>query len=240
MIKFFRKIRQNLLMENKTSKYLKYAIGEILLVIIGILIALQINNWNQDRLNQKKELRLVKQLLNDAKADSIFFQDRLYKLSSQLSFYQDILNLCNEQTISNSYSAAIPVSDQPFIRLASQSNLLINNPDAYSRLSNVNVKLSLQKYSAQYEFIRKSINFFNTQIEEYITPLKIKYYAVMPAQREVKSVNEFGFICENKENQGIINLMIENTKNSIDHTNRFLSSNQELSNNLRIFIRSKE
>jgi hypothetical protein len=62
----------------------------------------------------------------------------------------------------------------------------------------------------------------------------------MPAQREVKSVNEFGFICENKENQGIINLMIENTKNSIDHTNRFLSSNQELSNNFRVFIRSKE
>ena len=47
MIKFFRKIRQNLLMENKTSKYFKYAIGEIVLVVIGILIALQINNWNE-------------------------------------------------------------------------------------------------------------------------------------------------------------------------------------------------
>ena len=47
MIKFFRKIRQNLLMENKTSKYFKYAIGEILLVVIGILIALSINNWNE-------------------------------------------------------------------------------------------------------------------------------------------------------------------------------------------------
>ncbi len=49
MIKFFRKIRQNLLMENKTSKYFKYAIGEIVLVVIGILIALQINNWNEER-----------------------------------------------------------------------------------------------------------------------------------------------------------------------------------------------
>ena len=47
MIKFFRKIRQNLLMENKTGKYFKYAIGEIVLVVIGILIALQINTWNQ-------------------------------------------------------------------------------------------------------------------------------------------------------------------------------------------------
>jgi len=48
MIKFFRKIRQNLLRENKTRKYYKYAIGEITLVVIGILIALQINNWNEN------------------------------------------------------------------------------------------------------------------------------------------------------------------------------------------------
>jgi hypothetical protein len=63
MIKFFRKIRQNLLMENKTSKYFKYAIGEIILVVIGILIALQINNWNENRKtqgNQEKYLNLLK------------------------------------------------------------------------------------------------------------------------------------------------------------------------------------
>ena len=52
MIKFFRKIRQRLLTENKFSKYLLYAIGEIVLVVIGILIALQINNWNQKKLEQ--------------------------------------------------------------------------------------------------------------------------------------------------------------------------------------------
>ena len=49
MIKFFRKIRQNLLMENKNSKYIKYAFGEIILVMIGILLALQVNNWNEKR-----------------------------------------------------------------------------------------------------------------------------------------------------------------------------------------------
>jgi len=51
MIKFFRKIRHDLLSKGKTGKYLKYAIGEIVLVVIGILIALSINNWNQNRLN---------------------------------------------------------------------------------------------------------------------------------------------------------------------------------------------
>jgi hypothetical protein len=49
MIKFFRRIRLDLLKKNKTGKYAKYAIGEIVLVVIGILIALQINNWNEDR-----------------------------------------------------------------------------------------------------------------------------------------------------------------------------------------------
>ena len=55
MIKFFRHIRKSLLMENKTSKYFKYAIGEIILVVIGILIALQINNWNTYRIERSKE-----------------------------------------------------------------------------------------------------------------------------------------------------------------------------------------
>jgi hypothetical protein len=49
MLKFFRKIRQQLLSENKFSKYLLYAIGEIILVVIGILIALQLNMWSDDR-----------------------------------------------------------------------------------------------------------------------------------------------------------------------------------------------
>ena len=56
MIKFFRKTRQSLLSEGKIIKYFKYAFGEIILVVIGILIALQINNWNQNQ-GIKKQLK---------------------------------------------------------------------------------------------------------------------------------------------------------------------------------------
>jgi hypothetical protein len=60
MIKFFRKIRLDLMEKNKTGKYLKYAIGEIVLVVIGILFALQINNWNQQRVqNEEEQLALI-------------------------------------------------------------------------------------------------------------------------------------------------------------------------------------
>lgn len=62
MIKFFRKIRQNLLSEGKTGKYLKYAIGEILLVMIGILLAIQVNNWNEYNKNRNTEEKLLVEL----------------------------------------------------------------------------------------------------------------------------------------------------------------------------------
>ena len=65
MIKFFRKIRQNLLMENKTGKYFKYAVGEIVLVVIGIFIALQLNNWNETR----KIKNIEQVLLSDLKIE---------------------------------------------------------------------------------------------------------------------------------------------------------------------------
>lgn len=65
MIKFFRKIRQNLLMENKTGKYFKYAIGEIVLVVIGILIALSISNWNENRKNSQSETVFLEGILYD-------------------------------------------------------------------------------------------------------------------------------------------------------------------------------
>ncbi|RRQ48124.1 hypothetical protein DZC72_10375 [Maribacter algicola] len=74
MIKFFRKIRQNLLEEGKTSKYLKYAIGEIVLVVIGILIALQINNWNEERKSKNLEISYLKNLKEDVKSDSLYFE----------------------------------------------------------------------------------------------------------------------------------------------------------------------
>src|SRR5210317_248892 len=65
MIKFFRKIRQRLLHENKLGKYSLYAIGEILLVVIGILIALQINNQNDLRKDRIKEIHYLENIKTD-------------------------------------------------------------------------------------------------------------------------------------------------------------------------------
>ncbi|WP_162919928.1 DUF6090 family protein [Hanstruepera ponticola] len=69
MIKFFRKIRYNLMEQNKTGKYFKYAIGEIILVVIGILIALQINNWNEQRNKNSLEKQYIIRLIEDLKEE---------------------------------------------------------------------------------------------------------------------------------------------------------------------------
>ena len=71
MLKFFRKIRLKLLSENKFSKYLIYAIGEIVLVVIGILIALSINNWNEDRKNRQKEKDALIELFQDIESNNV-------------------------------------------------------------------------------------------------------------------------------------------------------------------------
>lgn len=70
MIKFFRKFRQQMITDHKTSKYLLYAIGEIVLVVIGILIALQINNWNENRKLEVQELNFLKSFKVSLQADS--------------------------------------------------------------------------------------------------------------------------------------------------------------------------
>ena len=62
MIKFFRKIRLQLLTEKKISRYFLYAIGEIILVVLGILIALSVNNWNEERKTEKLEINMLDQV----------------------------------------------------------------------------------------------------------------------------------------------------------------------------------
>ncbi|NNE32055.1 MAG: hypothetical protein HKN40_06770 [Winogradskyella sp.] len=69
MIKFFRKIRYDLMEKNKTGKYMKYAIGEILLVVFGILIALSINNWNDHKKQQQKEIVYLTELKKGLESD---------------------------------------------------------------------------------------------------------------------------------------------------------------------------
>jgi hypothetical protein len=85
MIKFFRKIRQKLLSENKFSKYMIYAIGEITLVVIGILIALGINNWNENRKTDSIKQSYYSQIIFDLDKETKNIEERVMYLDSGIT-----------------------------------------------------------------------------------------------------------------------------------------------------------
>ncbi|MFC4720859.1 DUF6090 family protein [Geojedonia litorea] len=165
MIKFFRTIRQQLVMENKTSKYFKYAIGEIVLVVIGILIALQINNWNQDRIEQKE----TKVLLNNLKLDIVEDIKRLKDLQNSLNGRKEwadlILTSIDEQKVADSTMFINAMTKVGWIMeysLMLPTYKEIVSSGKLSYIKSENLKKALASYQSQFEehhFIVSSYNF---------------------------------------------------------------------------------
>lgn len=95
MLRFFRKIRQSLLENGNVRKYFWYALGEILLVMIGILLALQINNWNEDRKLKMEELSTVELLIRDLKTERekmLFFYDDLFEQEKGIHRFLEVID----------------------------------------------------------------------------------------------------------------------------------------------------
>ena len=112
MINFFRKIRKKYADDNRPIKYVRYAIGEIVLVVIGILIALQINNWNQNRLNSKEEIILLN-------AISKKMETNLFQQSIGVSRYENIINAAEQLIMVSSNSTVYPTSEEIYQNLNS-------------------------------------------------------------------------------------------------------------------------
>lgn len=148
MIKFFRRIRQNLLSEGKTTKYLKYAFGEIVLVVIGILIALQINNWNEDRKIRNAEIEILQNLKTELK----FNLEELNKIHRQhRSEFEDGISILQlfgkdvshvselklDSLISNAFSGYSFETKDGYIKSLIASNKIdyLQNPELKSFIS---------------------------------------------------------------------------------------------------------
>jgi len=159
MIKFFRHIRQNLIMENKTGKYLKYAIGEIVLVVIGILIALQINNWNQSNKEKEIEQKYLMNILSDLKNQKDLINTQL---EIEQSYYE-----AAGQIIKNYQQNNGLIIDSIFFKhatfITSRKTFVITNPTYTDLISsgniniinNIEIKDKLIKYYQELERVEK-------------------------------------------------------------------------------------
>jgi hypothetical protein len=238
MIKFFRKIRQNLLMQNKTGKYFRYALGEIVLVMIGILLALQVNNWNENRKAKINEVVLVKQLLEDAKTDSIFFNNRIQSLKGQKRFYNELVQFCSNEISEDKVRKNLDstIMEQPFLQLIYQSNIITNNPDAPAQLANGILKQSLRNYIAKHKYVATSLENHNQKIENDFSETQIKYHQVIPNSFKAKSVMDYSFICESDTGIGLVKFINGKNSDAIMNLTKFLEANQELTIKLKDYL----
>ena len=118
MLKFFRKIRKGLLVENKFSKYLLYAIGEILLVVIGILIALQMNSWKQDRIIDKQRAQLKVGLKLDFETTVTSLKDNISILESKILDIDKFLSLVVTTNDTTHFDSLYQLSQSAFMGLS--------------------------------------------------------------------------------------------------------------------------
>ncbi len=168
-----------MLTENKFSTYLVYAIGEIVLVVIGILIALQINNWNELKKSLEKEALLIDQMISDTKVDSLFFQSRVSILKEQDSVVNYVLfinQFPKADTLSN-----ILVKHQllPNTRYALLSEVLNNNENSIVNIGSWKIKQRLQEFEKAYHFLDQSYILLNDELQDEFMPLEKNNYRLL-------------------------------------------------------------
>lgn len=179
MIKFFRNIRKKLIMENKTGNYLKYAIGEIVLVVIGILIALQINNWNESRKEHILEVQILKDIRKSLKADiENQINPNIETLIKDLSNINDIKKTIehklpyndslNSKYRSLMFSKSFKYEVTAYKNLENEGIQIIKDPE----IKNSIVRLYNMNYPELENFIA---NFSENLISFFRTDMRIKF-----------------------------------------------------------------
>jgi len=171
MLKFFRKIRQNLLSENKTGKYFKYAIGEIALVMIGILLALQVNNWNEKGKARKVEINYLKNIQADLFAELKNNNEMISERSRKASFAHQLLNGSSGKTKAEQLDLIIRqhyvLGWRNFIPTNNTYKELISSGQLNS-ISNDSIKYYLLELDKTYASIANSEHHMRREFEQYL------------------------------------------------------------------------
>ena len=175
MIRFFSKIRKSTLDEGKAGKYLKYAIGEIFLVVVGILIALQINNWNEQRVLNAKTQEYYHQLLDDLKSDKL----EVIKISNiyqaELKQYQDYLSLYDTKELESKevfdHLFKLPIITRPFTFNSNTFDTLQSSADIVLLPASIRNDLANLRRTQELSIIRyEQVNNGKNSLVEKLNP----------------------------------------------------------------------
>ena len=156
MLKFFRRVRKNLLSENKTSKYTVYAIGEIFLVVVGILIALQINNWNEVKKEQALTNKYLSGFVSDLEKDRTQLDNLIAVRKKQSVNVKALLKMIesNEYNLDEFYNHYYFIF--PFYRFVPNSNTLeeVLNSSHLRFITDEDIKNRLLDLRSSYKSIK--------------------------------------------------------------------------------------
>jgi len=173
MIKFFRKIRQNLLSEGKTGKYFKYAIGEIILVVIGILIALQINNWNEKRKLRNTELTYINNIKRDLKLSITEINQFINRRNSLINSANIVLDHFNGKPVAdwNSFNKHIvDIYTWQSFYLIDNTYQELKNSGNFAIISNDSIKNELLNLDLLFKKLKTSENHWRNDAEQTLHP----------------------------------------------------------------------
>lgn len=178
MITLFRKIRQRLLSQNKLTRYLIYAAGEIILVVIGILIALQINNWNEGKKKERLMITNIKSISNDIQADISDIQKANQQLRSQILAAQNIIPIMEskDKFISDSLEFILDFNSfttTPIISERANTWDFLNSSGVVSEFPDPQLLKLLQDYYSSYHTV--VTNFTNSANPVRLELRKLKY-----------------------------------------------------------------
>ena len=177
MINFFRKIRHKLLSENKVSKYLLYAVGEIMLVVVGILIALQINNWNEVEKSKNLEIEILKEIKSSLEND---LEDLLFNLN-----YESV-KLASQNVIIDWIEKDLTYNDSLSTHFANNTYVTYfnDNTGAYHTLKQIGIRIinndSLRRQISElYDIDYQEYNMYNiehSKSNDQLNAFNSKYY----------------------------------------------------------------
>ncbi|MCF1192237.1 DUF6090 family protein [Mangrovimonas sp. AS39] len=197
MIKFFRKLRQNSAYSNRFGKYMLYAIGEIILVVIGILIALGINNQNDLKKDRLRAVSLLENLSEELKQDNFYFNN-VYKVekenfltAAELLFKVHVdpdYVVENDSMLGMAFRLA---AFTPAIKFSKNAYTELTTSGLLNTLRSESLKENLNDYYGQIEFLKTYSDEGNRTIDHLILELS-QYYIIIPSN-ELESQNVSNF-----------------------------------------------